>query len=167
MIDKDFQCERDLIALAVDDEKVLAKVCTELKEEDFCDLKKIFSCINEMYQTGKKVDTVSLWTTYKDILSKLDCGMNYTEIVTAKRFDNKGLVAMIERLKELSRKRKIIRTMVDVKTALNDNKKSDEVMGILEEAVIQNTSYGMERLHIAPNELADCCLEAMTARLDQ
>ena len=167
LISKDFQCERDLIALAVDDENVLAKICNELQKEDFSDLQTIFRCINEMYLEGKKVDTISLWTTYKDILSKLDCGMNYTEIVTAKRFDNKGLAAMIERLKELSRKRKIVKTMVDVKTALSDNKKSNEIMGILEEAVIQNTSYGMERLHISPKELADCCLEAMTARLDQ
>ena len=46
-------------------------------------------------------------------------------------------------------------------------KKSDEIMGILEEAVIRNTATGMERVHIAPKELADCCLDAFSARLDQ
>lgn len=167
MIANDFNCERDLIALAVNDEKILAKVCTELTAGDFKDLSKFFSCINEMYQSGKKVDTVSLWTTYKDIFTKMDVGLNYVEVVTLKQFDDKGIAAMIDRLKDLSRKREIIKTMVDVKAALNDNKKSDEIMGMLEEAVIRNTATGMERVHIAPKELADCCLEAMTARLDQ
>ena len=54
MITNDFNCERDLIALAVNNEKILAKVCTELTACDFKDLNKFFSCINEMYQSGKK-----------------------------------------------------------------------------------------------------------------
>lgn len=166
MVESDFLCERETLIQIIEDKKNLDAL-TVLTNDDFADAenKAIFGLLNEMFTEGKDINPTSFAVNNKDAL--LNINSNLTVASFMKAMVTGDINNRVERLKEKTNIRKIIKLRNKINFSLENDSKAENIFDGIEKELLTFHGTGVARKEIMPQELADVCLEVINERRDK
>ena len=162
----DVECEKSILAAMMQKDKYLSQIVTEIQPEDFTQdsLRQLFLMVSDMYNANKTVSVQSVLIENSDEIKKLNFGCSYTMLATQLILG--GVEAMIARLKEETRIRKLLQLSDDIRNLASGDADSAQIVEVAETALLSFNASGVERVYISPQEMAETCMDAVCERMD-
>lgn len=163
-----------------------AAIFSSLKAEDFFfpPYQKLFSLFRSMYLKGESVEPVRVMELHKSEITA--CGVelaDYASIVPffeQKRIslqntfahyvkvNESGLIAMmIDVMKELRRRRELVRMAEQIKADVGKGRPSGEIWQTVEKSLIAREDRASERKLVKPRDMAEYMLDAVAERMNK
>lgn len=163
----DMQAEQRICAAMMQKKEWLLDIVSEIKPEEFFyqSTKALYTILYSMYAAGEEVNATSVLMLHGNDINSLDFGRSFIQLSTDVLMMHE-VKSYIKRIHELRNIRSLMGVEETLKSMIQNSSSSDEIYKALEESVIAHTSCGNGRVLIKPDEMAEACVTAVTARMD-
>ncbi len=126
------EIEKNLLSCAINDKMSAIKLLTELNEDDFCDSlnKCVFIAIDSIFRRNLPVENVLISAELESM--KIQGARKYLDSIQSFDFSIDTVKGLTEKIKEMSKRRKIYKYVQEIKKACENEAEFDKIMNIMQ-----------------------------------